>query len=145
MQLIRRIGLILLWLVAPAFAFASANKNDPYLISVRGAGNVALVLVSVAVVVLLLRRGHGRRFAGKLLIILWCLPPLLMLTAHLAFELRTREVLAASSAETRQLGPHFIVGFSSFPEVAPGRAKPDRWHLPAQHPPRGATASTSSR
>jgi beta-N-acetylhexosaminidase len=41
-----------------------------------------------------------------------------MLTAHLAFELRTREVLAASAAETRQLGPHFMVGFSSFPEVA---------------------------
>jgi beta-N-acetylhexosaminidase len=118
MSLIRRIGLILLWLAAPFFAFAGANKNDPYLIVLRGTGNIVLVLASVAIVVVLLRRGYWRHIADKLLVILWCLPPLLMLSAHLAFELRKRDVFAASAAEARQLGPHFMVGYSSFPEVA---------------------------
>ena len=49
---------------------------------------------------------------------LWCLPPLLMSAAHLKFELRKHDVLAASATEARQLGPHFMVGYSSFPEVA---------------------------
>jgi len=34
------------------------------------------------------------------------------------FELRKHDVLAASPAEARQLGPHFMVGYSSFPEIA---------------------------
>ncbi|OAF17792.1 glycoside hydrolase family 3 N-terminal domain-containing protein [Bradyrhizobium neotropicale] len=118
MQLIRRIGLILLWLAAPVLAFAAANKNDPYLIALRGAGNVALVAVSIVVVVVLLRRGRWRSMAGKLLVLLWCLPPLLMAVAHSRFELRKHGVLSASAAEARQLGPHFMVGYASFPEVA---------------------------
>jgi beta-N-acetylhexosaminidase len=118
MQLIRRIGLILLWLAAPVFAFAAANKNDPYLVVLRGAGNVALILASVAIVIVLLRRGHWRGVAGRLLIMLWCLPLLLMSAAHLRFELRRHDVLGAGAAEARRLGPHFMVGYSSFPEVA---------------------------
>ncbi|GAA0006194.1 hypothetical protein BRDID11002_61980 [Bradyrhizobium diazoefficiens] len=35
--------------------------------------------------------------AGKLLVMLWCLPPLLMSVAHLKFELRKHDVLAASA------------------------------------------------
>ncbi|MBW7972390.1 glycoside hydrolase family 3 N-terminal domain-containing protein [Bradyrhizobium sp. BR 10289] len=118
MQLLRRIGLILLWLAAPLVAFAAANKNDPYLVPLRGAGNIALVVASFAIVIVLLRRGRWRTTAGKLLVVLWCLPPLLMSTAHLKFELRKHDVLAASATEARQLGPHFMVGYSSFPEVA---------------------------
>ncbi|OAF05214.1 beta-hexosaminidase [Bradyrhizobium centrolobii] len=118
MQIIRRIGLILLWLAAPLFAFAAANKNDPYLIMLRGAGNIALVAVSIIIVAVLLRRGHWRSIARKLLVVLWCLPPLLMSAAHLRFEVRKHDVLSASAAEARQLGPHFMVGYSSFPEIA---------------------------
>ncbi|MBR0776316.1 glycoside hydrolase family 3 protein [Bradyrhizobium diazoefficiens] len=118
MQFLRRTGLILLWLAAPVAAFTAFNKNDPYLLALRGAGNVALVLACIAIVMVLLRRGHGRQFAGKLLVMLWCLPPPLMAAAHLKFELRKRDVLAASAAEARQLGPHFMVGYSSFTEVA---------------------------
>jgi beta-N-acetylhexosaminidase len=119
MQFTRRSGLVLLWLSAPFLAFAAANKNDPYLTVLRGAGNVALVLASIAVVVLLLRRGHWwRGWSGRLLIVLWCLPSLLMSAAELTFELRKRDVLQASAAEARELGPHFIVGYSSFPEVS---------------------------
>ncbi|MFK4502603.1 beta-N-acetylhexosaminidase [Bradyrhizobium japonicum] len=118
MQFLGRIGLILLWLAAPLVAFAAANKNDPYLVPLRGAGNLALVVASLAIVILLLRRGRWRTVAGKLLVVLWCLPPVLMSAAHLKFELRKHEVLAASATEARQLGPHFMVGYSSFPEVA---------------------------
>ena len=118
MQFLRRIGLFLLWLAAPVVAFASASKNDPYLVPLRGAGNIALVALSAVIIIFLLRRGHWRSIAGKLLVILWCLPPLLMSAAHLKFELRKHEVLAASTAEARQLGPHFMIGYSSFPEVA---------------------------
>ena len=118
MQFLRRIGLFLLWLAAPVVAFASASKNDPYLVPLRGAGNIALVALSAVIIIFLLRRGRWRSTAGKLLVILWCLPPLSMSAAHLKFELRKHEVLAASTAEARQLGPHFMIGYSSFPEVA---------------------------
>ncbi|TCU73564.1 beta-N-acetylhexosaminidase [Bradyrhizobium sp. R2.2-H] len=118
MQFLNRLGLILLWPAALLAAFVAANKNDPYLLVLRGAGNVALVVASILVVIVLLRRGHWRSIAGKLLVMLWCLPPVLMLAAHVRFELRKHEVLSASAAEARQLGPHFMVGYSSFPEVA---------------------------
>ena len=118
MPFLRRTGLILLWLAAPLAAFAAANKNDPYLLVLRGAGNIALVAASILIVALLLRRGRWRTVAGKLLVMLWCLPPVLMSAAHLKFELRKHDVLAASSAEARQLGSHFMIGYSSFPEVA---------------------------
>src|SRR3954462_15851115 len=104
MQILRRIGLILLWLAAPVVAFAALNKNDPYLLALRGAGNIALVVASIVIVVVLLRRGYGRRIAGKLVVMLWSLPPPLMAAAHLTFELRKHDVLAATTAEARQLG-----------------------------------------
>jgi beta-N-acetylhexosaminidase len=118
MQFLRRIGLILLWLAAPLVAFAAANKNDPYLLVLRGAGNIALVVASLTIVIVLLRRGRWRTLAGKLLVTLWCLPPVLMSAAHLKFELRKHDVLSVSATEARQLGPHFMVGYSSFADVA---------------------------
>lgn len=118
MKFLRRIGLVLLWLAAPVVAFAALNKNDPYLLVLRGAGNVALVVASAVIVLILLWGGNWRSAAGKALIMLWCLPPVLMSAAHLTFELRKHRVLGAGTAEGRQLGPHFMVGYSSFPEVA---------------------------
>lgn len=118
MQFLRRIGMILLWLAAPLAAVAAANKNDPYLLVLRGAGNIALVVASLTIAVVLLHSRRWRSVAGKLLVVLWCLPPLLMSAAHLRFELRKHDVLSASAAEARQLGPHFMVGYSSFAEVA---------------------------
>jgi beta-N-acetylhexosaminidase len=118
MQFLRRTGLVLLWLAAPVLAFASANKNDPYLLPLRGAGNIVLVVASIAIVILLVRGGRWRSMAGKCLVLLWCLPPLLMSAAHLSFELRKHDVLAAGAAEARRLGPHFMVGYSDFSEVA---------------------------
>ena len=61
MQILKRIGLILVWLAGPAFVFAAANKNDPYLILLRGPGNVILAAASIIAVVILIRRGYWRR------------------------------------------------------------------------------------
>ena len=119
MKILGRIGIILFWLAGLLFVFAAANKNDPYLISLRGPGNIVLAATSVIAVFFLIRRGYWRRgIAGKLLIVLWCLPSLSMLGAHVWFELRKRNVLQTDVAQARSLGRHFVVGYSSFPEVA---------------------------
>jgi hypothetical protein len=47
MQIIRRIAIILVWLAGPVFIFAAVNKNDPYLISLRGPGNIVLATASI--------------------------------------------------------------------------------------------------
>lgn len=119
MLIIKRSGVVLVWLAALSFLFAGINNNDPYMVPLRGAGNIALVAMSVAIVVVLIRRGIWRSgIAGKLLILLWCLPPLAMLGAHLSFEIRKRNVLQTETAEAVRLGRHFIVGYTSFAEVA---------------------------
>ena len=119
MPIIKRFGWLLPWLAGLVLVFAAGNKNDPYLIALRGAGNVALFVASVAAVAVLIRRGFWRRGVnGKLLILLWCLPSLAMLSAQASFEWRKRAVLQTDTAQARTLGQHFIVGYSSFPEVA---------------------------
>ncbi|MDE5452852.1 glycoside hydrolase family 3 protein [Bradyrhizobium sp. CSA112] len=119
MQILKRIGLILVWLAWAVFVFAAANKNDPYLISLRGPGNIVLVAASVVIVVILIGGGFWRRgIAGRALILLWCLPSLSMLGAHASFEWRKQRVLQTDASQARSLGRHFIVGYSSFPEVA---------------------------
>ena len=119
MQILRRLGLILFWLAGFASVFAAANKNDPYLISLRGAPNIVLASASIIAVVVLVRRGYWKRgLGGRLLILLWCLPSLSMLAAHASFEVRKQNVLQTDVAQARSLGRHFIVGYSSFPELA---------------------------
>ena len=119
MQIFKRTGVVLIWLAGLAFVFAAANKNDPYLISMRGPGNIILAAVSVATLVALIGRGCWRRgSAGKLLVLLWCAPSLAMLCAQASFDWRKRNVLQTEVMQTRRLGPHFMVGYSLFPEVA---------------------------
>ncbi|MBR1249378.1 glycoside hydrolase family 3 protein [Bradyrhizobium sp. AUGA SZCCT0169] len=120
MQIIKSIGVGLVWFAGLAFIFVAANKNDPYLIALRGTGNIVLAVVSIGVLACLIRSGYwrGRGIAGKLLVLLWCLPPLSMLCAQASFELRKRNVLQTDVAQARSLGQHFMVGYSSFPEVA---------------------------
>jgi len=49
-SIINRIGIAALWLLGLACVFAAINKNDPYLISLRGPGNIALAVASVPAV-----------------------------------------------------------------------------------------------
>jgi beta-N-acetylhexosaminidase len=119
MQILRRTGLVLIWLAGAPFVFAATNKNDPYLISLRGWGNIALVATSIAVAIILIRCGYWRRgVAGRALILLWWLPSLSMLGAHSAFEWRKQRMLQAEAPQVRNLGRRFVVGYSSFPEVS---------------------------
>ena len=119
MQILKRIGITLVWLAGAVFVLAAVNKNDPYLISLRGPVNIVLAATSIIAVVVLIRRGYWRRgVAGRALILLWCLPSLSMLGAHASFEWCKRSVLQTEAGLARSLGRHFIVGYSSFPEVA---------------------------
>jgi beta-N-acetylhexosaminidase len=120
MQILRRIGIILVWSAGLAFVFAAANKNDPYLIALRGTGNTVLAATSIVVFLVLIRSGYWRKrgVLGKLLVLLWCLPAITMLGAHVSFEVRKRNVLQTNAAQAHSLGQHFVVGYSSFDEVA---------------------------
>ena len=119
MSIIKRFGQLLIWLAGLALVFAAANKNDPYLIALRGPGNVALAIGSVVAVIVLVRWDCWRQgVTGRLLVLLWCLPPLAMLSAQASFEWRKHAVLKTEAGSARVLGKHFIVGYSSFPEVA---------------------------
>jgi beta-N-acetylhexosaminidase len=119
MQILKRIGFILAWLAGAVLVFAAINKNDPYLIALRGPGNFVLAAASIVTVFILIRCGHWRSgVAGRALILLWCLPSPLMLGAHAVFEWRKLSVLQTEATQARSLGRHFVVGYSSFPEVA---------------------------
>ncbi|MDH2382296.1 glycoside hydrolase family 3 N-terminal domain-containing protein [Bradyrhizobium sp. CER78] len=121
MQVSKCIGIALLWIGGLVFVFAGINNNDPYLVPLRGTGNLLLVTASIAVVFMLVRRAGWRRrsWAGRLLVVLWCLPPLAVLAAHGVFEVRRHRVLQTDPVLARSLGQHFVVGYRSFDEVAP--------------------------
>jgi hypothetical protein len=119
--MIRSLGTISIWLFGLVFLFAGVNINEPYLISLRGWGAVALFISSVVVLIFIIKRGswNGRGIAGRLLILLWCLPSLSMLYADILFEVRKRNVLQTDVVRARTLGRHFVVGYSSLDEVVP--------------------------
>lgn len=116
--MVKRIGAALLWPLALALLFIGFNKNDPYLISLRGTGNIVVAVIGIAVASALIWRGHWRRAVTRILILLWCMVPLSLLSAHLRFEWRKHDVLHAETSTAQRLGRHFVVGYSSFPEVA---------------------------
>lgn len=121
MQLSKCIGTIPLWIVGLVCVLAGVNNYDPYLVPLRGTGNLLLVAASAVIVLLLVRRTSWRRrgWAGRPLVILWCLPPFAMLAAHGVFEVRKHRVLQTEPVLARSLGQHFVVGHRSFDEVAP--------------------------
>ena len=147
MQIVKRIGVMLIWLTGPVFVFAAANKNDPYLISRAGPGNVALAAASIIAVVILIRRGYWRRgIAGKALILLWCLPTVSMLAAHASFEWRKRNVLQTDVTQAAKSWPAFRGGIFVIPRSGyAGREGPDlrRLHHQAQY--RGTDSGDAAR
>jgi beta-N-acetylhexosaminidase len=119
--MIRPLGTISIWLFGLVLLFAGMNIHEPYLISLRGWGAAALLTSSIIVLIFLIRRGswNGSGIAGRLLILLWCLPSLSTMYAHTLFEVRKRNVLQTEVVRARTLGQHFVVGYSSFDEVVP--------------------------
>src|SRR6202000_946226 len=55
---------------------------------------------------------------GRWLVVLWLVPPLAILPAIASLGLTKYRVLQASSQRSRELGGHFVVGYSSFDDVA---------------------------
>jgi beta-N-acetylhexosaminidase len=118
MHFLKRIGRALTWMIGLILVFAGINTNDPYLVWLRGAGNAGLIAASLGFVIVLLRRGSWRSLSGRLLMVLWLLPSLSMLCATASFEIRKASVLRTDAARAQNLGQHFVVGYSSFDEVA---------------------------
>ena len=119
MQIIKRIGVILIWFAGLAFVFAAANKNDPYLISMRGPGNIVLAVASIAArhcpdpARLLAQRDRGK-IAGPAVVRAAAGD---VVRAGLVRAAQARR-FANRAVQARGLGQHFMVGYSSFSEVA---------------------------
>jgi beta-N-acetylhexosaminidase len=119
MRLTRFLATASAWLLGLLFVFAGLNKNDPYLIALRGAGNAIIVVASILIVVLLIRRrSWNSGWAWRLLILLWVLPPVAMMWSETSFQIRKWRALHTAAPQAQILGPHFMVGYSSFDEVA---------------------------
>lgn len=115
--MIGRVAVALLWPLALVLLFVGFNKNDPYLISLRGTGTIAVFALGIIVAIMLIWRGCWRGIS-RILVLLWCLVPLSVLAAHLRFEWRKHDVLRTEASVADMIGRHFMVGYSSFEEVA---------------------------
>ena len=115
----KKLGVIAaLWLLGLAFSFISLQIHAPYL-AVLGRSEAGMLLfASLAVLALLIWRQRWRGASEKLLLLLWCLPPLAMLYAETSFWLSRRAASAIETNTAYLLGQHFIVGYSSFDEAA---------------------------
>jgi beta-N-acetylhexosaminidase len=125
MKILKPLGLLLLWLAGFLLVVVGLRTYDPVRAWLRGPGSVVICVASLAVALDLLRRGGWRCRAWtarllvlRLLVLLWILPSLAMLYATVAFEVCKRGVLQTEPARAEKLGPHFIVGYTSFSEVA---------------------------
>src|SRR5689334_14987455 len=112
-HMMQRFWTISIWLLGLLLVLIDFNLNDPYLIMMRGWGRIILLAASFAGLGLLLWRQSWaqRRLAGRLLVVLWCLPPLAMASAEATFRLRKAAVLGAQGPQVRELGQHFTVGY----------------------------------
>jgi len=120
MRLAKWILLLLAWSTGLAFTIAGAFNNHPFLLSLRGPKTVVMSAISLLMIALLCRLGFWRRrgLAGWWLAVLWLLPPLSLLSASESFEIARRDVLQTEPALAERLGRHFVVGYTSFEEVA---------------------------
>src|ERR1700688_3631581 len=109
---------VTLWLAGLAFTFAGLELHAPYLFFVSRSDAGMIFVASLLVLAVLVRQKNWRGTGGKLLILLWCLPPASMLYAQTAFWLSKRNVPRTEANAANLLGQHFIIGYSSFAEVA---------------------------
>jgi len=117
--MLRRIGIVALWLLALFLVFVGVNSNEPYLVKLRGAGHVVLVLVAVGVPLALVFRGAwSGGLARRLLLVAWCVPLVAFVAAQSVFAIRRYQALHAEAAVARLLGRHFVVGYDDPDEAA---------------------------
>src|SRR5689334_4801892 len=120
MRIVGRFLVFLGWVAGTVFTLLGIYTNHPILLSLRGTGDVVIYVTSLAVVAILSACGCWKRpgFAGWWLVLLWCLPPLSILSAREDFDSTKRSVLQTEAKLAHTLGRHFVVGYSSFDEVA---------------------------
>src|SRR4029079_8434178 len=115
-----RIAVVLLWLLGAAFVLSGLNLYDVYLTNIRGWTVKILVASGCVVPGLLAWCGFWRKgLAGKLLVLLWCLPPLAVASATAILQFHKYRTLHAESQPALELGRRFVVGYSSYDDIAP--------------------------
>jgi beta-N-acetylhexosaminidase len=117
-QMKKSIIVVTLWLLGLVFTFVAFQIHAPYLFFLSRTSAGIMLVASVAVLALFIRRKIWREIFGKPLILLWCLPALSMLYAQTAFWLSRHDVRTTEADEAHVLGQHFIIGYSSFAEAA---------------------------
>jgi beta-N-acetylhexosaminidase len=118
-RMLRRIGTAALWLLALFLVLIAINSNEPYLVRLRGAGHIALVLVAAGVPAAMVYRGTWRLgIARRLLLAAWCVPLVAFVAAQSAFAIRKYQVLHTEAEAARLLGRHFVVGYDDPTEAA---------------------------
>lgn len=124
-QIFNWLIVLLPWIGALVVFGVSALIYDPYLAPVRyQAFRFIPALCCAAVAILLIRGGWIRKgIVGRFLIVLWCAPPMILLSLQWNFDARKQAILSADTRYTRELGDHFIVGYSSLAQIAPLVAK----------------------
>lgn len=115
------VGTIVLWLLGAVFVVAAFNLYDVYLTNIRTWTATAILLGGCLALAVLFFCGFWNRrgFAGKLLILLWCLPPFAMGTATAIMQLHKSRTLNAQGPAALELGRRFVVGYSSYDDIAP--------------------------
>ncbi len=117
--MLRRIGNVALWLLAPFLVLIAVNSNEPYLVKLRGAGHIVLVIAAIGIPAAMLYRGAWRGgMTRRLLLAAWCVPLVAFIVAQSAFAIRKYEVLHSEAAAARLLGRHFVVGYADPEEAA---------------------------
>jgi beta-N-acetylhexosaminidase len=108
-------------LLAAGFTFVSVNLYDVYMTPVRGRVLALVLGGGVIVLGLLLRYGFWNRrgVAGRLLVLLWFLPPIAMASAAAILHVHKHRTLHAEGTAAHELGQRFVVGYSSYDELAP--------------------------
>ncbi len=104
-KMIRRFVTFLLWLLGLLLTFVSANIYDPYLVVMRGWWSVGLVAGSLGVLGALVVAGYlrGRGLLGKFLVLLWCLPPVAMVSSITVFQVRKHALCLRLKASVRRI------------------------------------------
>src|SRR3984885_4811640 len=109
---------VTLWLLGLAFTFSGIELHAPYLFFLSRSDAGIIFVASLLLLAFLIRQKSWRGTGGKLLVLLWCLPPVSMLYAQTAFWWSKRNVPRIEANAANLLGQHFIIGYSSFAEVA---------------------------
>ncbi|WP_407160321.1 glycoside hydrolase family 3 N-terminal domain-containing protein [Bradyrhizobium sp. STM 3557] len=117
--MLRRIGIVALWLPALFLILIAVNSNEPYLVRLRGAGHIALVMMAIGVPTAMIYRGAWRGgIARRLLLAAWCVPFVAFVAAQSVFAFRKYQALHIEATTARLLGPHFVVGYDNPEEAA---------------------------